>query len=150
LPNYRIYPITAFTELPNRFVFCPAKHEDDDEDEGRESHRGDRYVAVIYEIDELAARTGRGAGDERVAAELEIGMVGAHEAADGAQPERKVPDERAILPLVLVFSREEGDEKDDGFGIQEPALDPAEFARFKVGEFRIEKAADDRSKRDEE
>jgi hypothetical protein len=54
-------------------------HEKDNERERREAHHGNGHIPIFHEINEFAADAGCGAGKERAAAELEPGMVSAHE-----------------------------------------------------------------------
>ena len=118
-------------------------HEKDDERECGKRHHGDRHVAVFHEVDEFAAYAGRGAGEERTAAELEPGMVSAHDKSGARKGERAISHEISVLPHVFFFSREHGDDEYHRVGIEESAFDPAEHAGPEVGEFGIEQTSDD-------
>ena len=50
---------------------------------------------------------------------------------------------------MFFFSREHGDDEDDGIGVEEAALDPAEDAGPEMGEFGIEQASHDTADGDE-
>ena len=129
----------------------PVKHhKENHERESSERHYRDRDVSVFHKIDELAAHAGRGAGDERIATELEIGMVGTHNKAEARKGKCAISNEISIFAHMLFFSREHGDDEDDGVGIEKSALDPAENAWSEMGEFGIEQASDDAADGDKE
>ena len=112
------------------------QHQENDEHEGCERHHGNRDVAELEKITERAfggACTNGCAWNERIATELEIGIIGADYGSDN----RESKTESFDMP---VFDKGRC-RKDNDLWVEKDSLPPAEVAWYPSGDIRIKQTA---------
>ncbi len=77
-------------------------------------------------------------------------MIGTHEESGTRKNERAIPHKISVEANMFFLPRKYGDNKDDGVGIKESTLDPAEQARPEMRKLGVEQAAYNATDCDEE